>query len=399
MTRWLVMAALASCASGPQVLGHEIDPGSIPGDVLVPPIGGPAYWGRWPKGPPADPDFFMLSVWLQNPMNADAFKSVGINFFTGLDKGPTDTQLALLAAAGLPVICDQTGVWKSYLAGSTIRAWLQPDGPDNAQPLPDGSYAPCIEPSVIVDGYRAMVANDPARPVFLGLGRGVAITDWIGRGTCTGHTEMYAAYADGGDILGFNDYAVNAGDPIETVAGGVDNLLGWSGRRKPVVAVLEASNYNDTTRPTPAQIKAEVWMAIVHGAMGIQYFCHRFKPTFSEIDCLEDAPARGAMTEINARIAALAPVLNGPSVANGVTTTSSNAGVPVDTMLKRNGGATYLFAVAMRGAPTTATFTLRGFPAIASAEVLDEGRTLAVTDTRLVDDFAPYGVHLYRLTF
>jgi len=210
---------------------------------------------------------------------------------------------------------------------------------------------------------------------------------------------MYAAYAEGGDILGFNDYAVNVGDPIETVAGGVDNLFAWSGRRKPVIAVLEASNYNDTTRPTPAQIKAEVWMAIVHGAMGIQYFCHRFKPTFSEIDCLEDAPARGGLSEINARIAGLAPALNGPSVANGVTTTSSHADVPIDTMVKRYGGATYLFAVAMRGTPTTATFTLRGFPDVASAEVLDEARTIAVTGARFADDFAPYGVHLYRLTF
>ena len=37
---WLLIAPLASCASSKQTLGREIGPGSIPGDVLVPPVGG-----------------------------------------------------------------------------------------------------------------------------------------------------------------------------------------------------------------------------------------------------------------------------------------------------------------------------------------------------------------------
>ena len=140
-------------------------------------------------------------------------------------------------------------------------------------------------------------------------------------------------------------------------------------------------------------------MALVHGAVGIEYFCHRFQPTFSETDCLDDAPTAAALTEINAQITELAPVLNTQSVSNGVTVASSDSAVPVDTMLKRHGGATYLFAVAMRGSDTTATFALRDFPANASAEVLGEGRTIEVTDGEFSDDLAGYAVHLYRITF
>jgi hypothetical protein len=84
-------------------------------------------------------------------------------------------------------------------------------------------------------------------------------------------------------------------------------------------------------------------------------------------------------------------------VANGVTTSSSAAGVPVDTRLARTGGATYLFAVAMRGAPTTATFTLRAFPPAATAEVIGEGRSVAVTGGIFQDAFAGYAVHRYRI--
>jgi hypothetical protein len=192
---------------------------------------------------------------------------------------------------------------------------------------------------------------------------------------------------------------VNEGAPLESVPQGVDNLIGWSAHAKPVIADIEASNFDNTTRPTPAQIKSEVWMAIVHGAAGIQYFCHRFQPTFSETDCLDDAPTAAAMTSINADIKALAPVLNTPTIANGVTVTSSASDIPVDVMLKRWNGATYLFAVEMRGGRTTASFQLRDFPAAAQAEALGEGRTVDVANGAFSADFQSYGVHLYRVTF
>src|SRR5258708_6987814 len=140
-------------------------------------------------------------------------------------------------------------------------------------------------------------------------------------------------------------------------------------------------------------------MAIVHGAAGIEYYCHRMQPTLDETNCLDVVPIRDALTEINSAITKLAPVLNTQSVANGVTVTSSDPAIPVDLMLKRYGGATYLFAVAMRGTATTATFQLGGIPETASAEVLDEGRSITVTGRTFHDDFAGYGVHRYRITY
>jgi hypothetical protein len=140
-------------------------------------------------------------------------------------------------------------------------------------------------------------------------------------------------------------------------------------------------------------------MALVHGAAGIQYFCHRFSPTFSETDCIDDGVRATALGGINAEVTGLAPVLNTQSVANGVTVSSSVAATPIDTMLKRQGGATYVFAVEMRSAAAKGTFTLRDFPATASAEVLGEGRTIPVTNGVFADDFNSYGVHLYKLTY
>jgi hypothetical protein len=66
-------------------------------------------------------------------------------------------------------------------------------------------------------------------------------------------------------------------------------------------------------------------------------------------------------------------------------------------VVKRTAGATWLFAVAMRDAPTRATFTLTCVPPDGTAEVLDEERTVPLSGGVLTDDFAGYDVHLYRL--
>jgi hypothetical protein len=240
--------------------------------------------------------------------------------------------------------------------------------------------------------------NDASHPVWLNLGRGVADTQWVGRGTCTGRTDMYAEYQRGGDVLSFDVYPVNEGLALEIVARGVDNLRSWSNFAKPVIADIEGSNFNNTARPMPAQIKSEVWMALVHGPAGIMYFCHRFSPTFSETDCLDNAATAAALPSINSQITTLAPILNTQSVANGVTVASSTSGIPVDVMLKRSGGATYVFAVEMRSGSTTATFTLRGgLPTNGNAEVLGENRSVPITNGVFRDNFSSYGVHLYKI--
>jgi len=61
---------------------------------------------------------------------------------------------------------------------------------------------------------------------------------------------MYPEHAKGGDILSFDIYPVNGGVGLEAVPKGVDNLRKWSNYEKPVVAILEGSNIDDTSRAT-----------------------------------------------------------------------------------------------------------------------------------------------------
>ena len=61
-------------------------------------------YGAWMHGPPQDPDYFPIAVWLQAPEDAAAYKKAGINLYVGLWEGPTEEQLAHLKAAGMQTI-------------------------------------------------------------------------------------------------------------------------------------------------------------------------------------------------------------------------------------------------------------------------------------------------------
>ena len=138
-------------------------------------------------------------------------------------------------------------------------------------------------------------------------------------------------------------------------------------------------------------------LALIHGSKGIVYFAHEWQPKFAEAGLLQYPAMVRGVTAINRQVQSLARVLHSETIAKGATVTSSVKAVPVRAMVKRHGGATYVFAVAMRRAATRATFRVRGLRARSVATVLGEDRELDVVGGRFADDFAPYGVHLYRI--
>ena len=138
-------------------------------------------------------------------------------------------------------------------------------------------------------------------------------------------------------------------------------------------------------------------MALTHGSRGIIYFVHQFKPKFNEHALLDDPEMLAAVTAINRQIRQLAPVLNGPAVEGAAVATSSSPQAPIALTVRRDRGATYLFAVGMRNRAARGSFEVRGLPASARVEVIGEGRSLTLRAGRFDDDFQPYEVHLYRV--
>ncbi len=137
-------------------------------------------------------------------------------------------------------------------------------------------------------------------------------------------------------------------------------------------------------------------MALIHGSKGLIWFVHQWEPRFSAPALLDDREMLAVVTEINRRSRELAPILNGSDADRAVEVASSDPAVPVRVMAKRHGGDLYVFAVAIRGEATGATFALRETVSRGEAEVLFEDRRLPLQTGRFVDSFAPWDVHCYR---
>jgi hypothetical protein len=356
------------------------------------------------KGSLSDPDFFPIAVWLQNPARAPEYRKIGINLYVGLWRGPTEAQLAELKKHGMKVICSQNKVGLDHLDDPTILAWMHGDEPDNAVSLGKGKgYGPPVLPAKVIEDYHRLKKADPSRPVLLNLGQGVAWDRWHGRGTRTNHPEDYPEYVKGCDIASFDIYPAvhthrDVAGKLWFVADGVSRLRKWAGERRPVWNCIECTPIdNPKVKPTPRQVKAEVWMSLVRGSRGLIYFVHQFQPKFIEAGLLADEKMTAQVGAINRQIHELAAVLNGPTIADGVAVKSSAAEVPVEAMVKRHGSATYVFAVGMRDGTTKATFTVAGLTGRAKAEVLGERREVEVRDGTFRDTFGPWDVHLYRI--
>jgi hypothetical protein len=359
-------------------------------------------YAKWENGPAKGDDYFPIAVWVQQPRNAEKYKAIGVNLYVSQSGRLDAERLAELERAGMPIITHYKAELKDR---KIVVGWMHGDEPDNAQALPKGQkgWGPPILPEKIVADYQKLKAADPTRPIFLNLGQGVAYDNYIGRGVRRGKMEDYPKYVEGGDVVSFDIYPVVHDRPeiagnLWYVAQGVSRLRDWTKNQKPVWNCIETTHIdNEKARATPAQVKSEVWLSIVHGSRGLVYFCHEFKPKFVEAGLLADAEMAKAVGEINAQIKSLAAVINAPEEAGLVTATSEVAEAPVAVMGRRHGGATYVFAVGTRGRATGASFTLTGV-INGTAEVIGEGRTVEVKDGKFGDQFGGYGVHLYRVT-
>ena len=354
-----------------------------------------------------DDAYFPLAVWVQQPRNAEKYRAIGVNLYVALSGRVNAEALDALDEAGLRIVCHQNEFALSQKDRKTIAAWMHGDEPDNAQAVrggKKGEWGPPIPPETIVERYKRVKEVDPSRPVLLNLGQGVAWDNWIGRGVRRNKPEDYPLYVKGCDIASFDIYP--AGHEHPDVAGklwyvgrGVERLVKWTGGQKPVWACIETTRiHNLKVEPTPGQVRSEVWMAIVHGAKGIIYFCHQFEPKFIEAGLLARPEMVEGVKKVNAEVARLAPVINSPAVVDGAAVESSNPDVPIAVTCRRHDGATYVFAVSMRSGATKGTFDVAGLTGAGRVEVIGEGRSIECVDGKFVDEFpGGYDVRLYRI--
>ena len=375
---------------------------------------------QWELGPSKAKDYFPIAVWMQDPKWAPKYQDAGINLYIALWQGPTEEQLADLKKFNMPLICEPNEVALAHLKDPMIVGWLQPDEPDNAKPFksywgnsidliqtawpglfddlgankPYVGYGPPIPWSWIIRCYETLRAKDPRRPILLGVGDGVVRPAGC-RGERTGKTEDYLEYVKGCDIFSFDTYPVNYKTNRLHIADGVTNLRKWSKDGKVVWNCMEC-----TGLAKPRDTRAEVWMGLIHGSMGIIYFVHELKEGelgHNDHALLDHPEMLAAVTKINHQIHDLAPVLNSPSSSTPATVVTSNKEIPVDSMTKAIGTTVYVFSVAKGEGETKALFTVPGVKS-GKVAVLGENRTIQMDGDHFEDGFQAWDVHLYEIT-
>jgi hypothetical protein len=213
--------------------------------------------------------------------------------------------------------------------------------------------------------------------------------------------DYYTPASRGADIVAFDIYPVvetrqaHAIGKLDLVGRGVANLKAWSPPGQPVWAAIETTHINNPSRrPLPHEVRSEVWMALIHGASGITYFVHEWKPSFREDGVFRYPDTVEEIRRINTQIRSLAPVLNSATVPMGVRV---DAPAEIATMVKRYGTDTYIFAVNMERKAAKARLVLSS-PAAGHALVLGEERTLNLNSGGIEDEFGEYAVHLYKIS-
>lgn len=360
---------------------------------------------QFTNGLPTTPEFFPLGVWLQSPHNARRYRELGVNLYVGLWEGPTAAQLEALEQAGMRVICHQNDIGLAH-RGKVIVGWMHGDEPDNAQGRRLTGYKPPIEPWRVVADYERKHKADPTRPILLNLGQGAAWDHWHGRGERTNHPEDYAEYVKGCDVVSFDIYPVTHSHAdvrgrLEFVGNGVRRLRQWSHGQKPVWACIETAHIdNASVRPTPEQVRTEVWQAIACGADGIIYFAHEFAPKFVEAGCLQYPEIVAALQAINSEVTAKAPILHSAradaEVAIAVAGAGGAAGGDVAIRAHHHGDELHAFVAVMQSAAATVTLTPRSKGAQWRAVRVDDRPREALSSGRFRRELQGYAVHYLR---
>lgn len=210
-----------------------------------------------------------------------------------------------------------------------------------------------------------------------------------------GIKPSYALFDDGlqGDLL--NPYISQVGDYIDKMKTVVNNT-------KPVFAVLQGFSWEmlkpekerDSSMilyPTYEESRFMAYNTIVHGANGILYWGTNYTPQPSKF--MDD------LYTVTRELSEMQEVLASKSTLNTIEIEYHELGYSVDAgveyITKEVKGSTYLISVNSDKNPVKVTFS--GLELFKSAAILKENKTMKIVDGKLINEYSPFGVAIFKL--
>jgi hypothetical protein len=169
---------------------------------------------------------------------------------------------------------------------------------------------------------------------------------------------------------------------------------------KPIWVGVQSYKKKKSRFPTPTEYRAQAYIALIHGAKGLMWYGGSVTGgIFSAPEKKTDPPSTEqghweALKAVVREVSDLAPVIMG---SDEPAPTVSPAGAPISVRIKRAGGRVVLLA-ANRGNNKASIELASALIPAGAVNVLNEHRTAPAHEGRLVDEFAPYAVHVYELS-
>lgn len=202
--------------------------------------------------------------------------------------------------------------------------------------------------------------------------------------------SVFGQYARLADVAGFDLYPL--GHCNNELSAVYDAQIAFNriAGRMPTFQWIETGaikpEYCGGFKMQPAELRAEVWLAVAGGARGIGYFTHTWSPQHNAFDVSPSILREMART--NNLLSAVRPALLGQTILSGAASSA------VKVVARRAGDKTYVIAVNAGRVPIDVQIHV---PALrdGTVKVFGEKRSLSARNAHLADAFPPLGVHIY----
>lgn len=234
---------------------------------------------------------------------------------------------------------------------------------------PDGQGIP---PARLVEAYNFIKDLDPYHPITMVF--------------CI--ADRAPEYVDAMDILMADPYPIPNG-PVTTVSDWADQLNRAVNFGMPLWIVPQAFGGGEwwAREPSAREERAMTYLALIHGATGIQYFIRR--PPIGN-------PVSPSLWSECRRLALEAQELT-PALLSSEPAPPASADVEqVHVTTRRCDGSVYVIVVNTQNEPSAMAISIDG-GYTCDAEVLFEGRKVAVSHGRLRDLIDGFGTRVYRI--
>jgi hypothetical protein len=282
-------------------------------------------------------------------------------------------QLAMIGPHALAVL----PIAGRAVRGSGLVGWTYPDEPEG-----NG-----WTPAELRRAHPYVRGNPDGLVTFVTTGPGFFRSPYRDVGVSP---EVYAKFAGLADFAGFDLYPLSHCQSDLGAVYDAQRAFARLAKGTPTFQWIETGPIRPTYcggfSMTPAELKAEVWLAVAGGARGIGYFTHTWSPAHRAFDV--SPPLRHSMWEINSVLSGVKPGLIGETV---ISAADSSA---IKLVARSGGGKTYVFAVNHERAPLAAQLRV---PALrnGSLQVFGEHRSVRVVNHNVDDHFGPLAVHVY----